>query len=237
MPIRSKKSKKTSRMDQQGARSRAERRRCDAMRLAARAHLGSQLVANVNVPVRLAAWSRASFSWLRTILNEGDAEAETERKRQEERSRRRCGGKNRSRRLASSDDLQNEPRRQRAATMAGPLSLPLSRERETASTLERRRAARNSSTRRFFAPPPIGSLAATSSAAALCAGLRALRSNSDPALSLGHASRPSEFSPNFLAGFAAPSAAAQVISPAPSRKKKATETQRRTGVHLPTSAC
>ncbi len=116
------------------------------------------------------------------------------------------------------------------------LCLSLSGERDCVDS-ERRRAARNSSTRRFFAPPPIGSLAATSSAAALCAALRALRSNSDPALSLGHASRPSEFSPNFLAGSAAQSAAAQVISPAPSRKKKATETQRRTGVHLPTSAC
>lgn len=122
--------------------------RCDAMRLAARAHLGSQLVANVNVPVRLAAWSRASFSWLRTMLNEGDAEAETERKRQEERSRRRCGGKNRSRRLASSDDLQNEPRRQRAATMAGPLSLPLSLGRERL----RRLGAQKSCTQQQHSP-------------------------------------------------------------------------------------
>ncbi|KAI3481875.1 hypothetical protein L1887_55524 [Cichorium endivia] len=114
-------------------------------------------------------------------IERGDAEAETERKRQEERSRRRCGGKNRSRGLASSDDLQNEPRRQRAATMAGPLSATLERETDWVDS-ERRGAARNSRELPLLRAAPDWVAAAASSAAAPCAALRALCSNSDPAL-------------------------------------------------------
>lgn len=131
-------------------------------------------------------------------IERGDAEAETERKRQEERSRRRCGGKNRSRGLASSDDLQNEPRRQRAATMAGPLSASLSRERLTGSTRSAEELHATAESCRFFAPPPIGSLPRRR--LLLRRVLRCVRWAPilTPRFSLGHASRPSEFSPNFL---------------------------------------
>ena len=52
------------------------------------------MVASVNVPVRLAAWSRASFSWLRTILNEGMQKRpkRVETRKEREAKGRGCGG-------------------------------------------------------------------------------------------------------------------------------------------------
>lgn len=155
------------------------------------------MVASVNVPVRLAAWSRASFSWLRTILNEG-----MQKPKRKERDKKKGRGEDVGARTEAEDWRAQTTCRTSHDDNERPrwpdLSLPLSRERLTGSTRSAEELHATAESCRFFAPPPIGSLPRRR--LLLRRVLRCVRWAPilTPRFSLGHASRPSEFSPNFL---------------------------------------